>query len=117
MLFGTFIIGNHSRCPLTLMSNDCKANINPLNYALMHLGIILEITNVIPIFNALVALAALIFLFYISKLFDSGKFIFNSRKINYFFNEDGRQSVKEKTLKWTALHEKRDYLSALTAGS
>ncbi len=115
MIFGAFLMVNHDRCPLTLMGNDCKTNINPLNYALAHIGALIELTNIIPIFSALAALAALALLLCAAGFFNSYKSRSASFKNNYFYRETGLGKIKEKLFRWTALHEKRDCLSSLAA--
>ncbi len=115
LLFGAFIMMNHDRCPLTLMGDGCKTGVDPLEYALAHIGALTELTNIIAASGAIAALVAFITLIYIVSSFDFKKIISVRRKKYYFYRESEKQTIGEKLTKWMAIHEKRDCSSALAA--
>ncbi len=125
ILFGAFLMvhsgsaESHASCLPTLMRKGvCKTNINPLEYARVHLGALTELANIIPAFGATAALAALIILLYTARIlgFCYGQ-LFALRERYFPSCENAWQVVQEKFFSWTALHEKRDPSFAFAPGA
>ncbi|MDO8469937.1 MAG: hypothetical protein Q7S84_02895 [bacterium] len=115
MLFGTFLMvhagnaGSHTNCPPALMgTSECNMNISPLEYVQMHLGALTGLTNAIPAFGALAALAALIILRSATGVFRSSGPFLAPQERHAPPRDSIRHAGQEKSLKWTARHEKRD---------
>ena len=124
MLFGTFLMvhtgnaGSHTNCPPALMgTSECGTNTNPLEYVRVHLGAFTKLTNAIPAFGALAALAVLITLLSATGVFRSSGPLLAPQEHYIPSHDRTRHVAKEKSLKWTALHEKRDPSFAFAAST
>ncbi len=115
ILFGAFLMvhsGNassHASClPMLLWNDECKTNINPLEYVRVHLGALTDFMNGIPTFGAMVTLVVLTALLYTVSSSKFYKSFLVSRERYFFTAESKRLVVQKKFLKWMARHEKRD---------
>ncbi len=124
ILFGSFLMihsGNakgHVGCLPTLMgTSECKTNISPLEYARVHLGVLMGLTNAIPTFSIMAAFIILIILLYASSIFGFHRLLLIPQERRSYPLKSRRNAVLEKFLEWVALHEKRDPSLAFAAST
>ncbi len=112
-LFGAFLMihasnVSHTSClPALMRSNECTS-VNPVEYVRVHVGAITELVSGIPSFSVSAVFTILLVFLYAVFIAELDDPLLVLQEQTVFSREDGRSIVREKVLRWIALHEKRD---------